>query len=213
MGDITLNNQPHMKPQAEANKCPSCGASVLSEVCQFCGTYVGQVSTLDLAAEYPTRECKNAKLSFWGAGVPFVVMMVCICVGVYKILPLILVKDIGLDREAQSMVNMFGLISAAPLVLVAAISAIIFFYNFISFIKVTIKGTSLNGTIYGYMDDTVAYNGVNGQKVKILVNTSQGKRFIIMPLKVTNKPYPVNSNVSVKVLENKVLIKTGKYTW
>ena len=64
------------------------------------------------------------------------------------------------------------------------------------------------------MDDTVAYNGVNGQKVKILVYSSKGRKFIVVPLKRTNKPYPVNRNVNVRIYKNRAKISVNdKYEW
>ena len=92
-----------------------------------------------------------------------------------------------------------------------------FFRNIFSVLSVAIMGKKMDGTVYGYMDDTVAYNGVPGQKVKILVNASDGKRFILLPLAATTKPYPVNSDIKVRAFKRNATIiskKTEtKITW
>ena len=56
--------------QADSRTCPHCGAPILSEVCQYCGTYVGQVATSELTPEYELVHCKNAKPEFWNVGFP-----------------------------------------------------------------------------------------------------------------------------------------------
>ena len=79
-------------------------------------------------------------------------------------------------------------------------------------------GRKLTGTVYGYMDDTVAYNGVNGQKIKVLVNTREGKKFVIFPLEKTNKPYAVNSDIELRLYKNTAAVvrkrmKKEDYNW
>ncbi|MBP0987427.1 MAG: hypothetical protein J6S92_04030, partial [Oscillospiraceae bacterium] len=68
------------------------------------------------------------------------------------------------------------------------------------------KGKVVKGTVYGYMDDTISYNNVNGQQVKLLIDTQDGKRFLLIPLATTEKPYPVNSTVNVRVYRNTAYI-------
>lgn len=62
------------------------------------------------------------------------------------------------------------------------------------------------------MDDMVAYNGVNGQKVKILLDTSEGKKFILLPLGTTAKIYEVNSTVDVRLFDNWAVVVSKKKT-
>ena len=42
----------------------------------------------------------------------------------------------------------------------------------------------------------------DGKVVKLLIDTPQGKRFIFLPLEATNKPYQVNSAITLKHYEN-----------
>ena len=63
----------------------------------------------------------------------------------------------------------------------------------------SVKGTEIEGTVYGYMDDTIAYNGVNGQVAKILIDTPKGRRFILYQLGSTMMKYPINGRVRLKM--------------
>ena len=63
------------------------------------------------------------------------------------------------------------------------------------------------------MDDTVAYNGVNAQKIKILLDTSEGKKFILLPLGTTTKPYEVNSEVQVMLMGDSAMILDKEIKW
>ncbi|MBP3296883.1 MAG: hypothetical protein J6M27_09910, partial [Lachnospiraceae bacterium] len=52
-GSENLFAQKIQLPDQQASRvCPSCGAPALSEVCQYCGTYVGTVATSELTPEY-----------------------------------------------------------------------------------------------------------------------------------------------------------------
>lgn len=203
MDDIQLNNPRHLKPQSEAATCPNCGAPLLSEVCQYCGTYAGEVSTIDLASEYPTVECQLASFTFFGTIFPLV-----FAVGFSA--PIVGVMGFG-DEE---MLPKSAIVFLLMFLLVGIGAFIVFIRNVWAVISVAIKGVDLKGTVYGYMDDTVAYNGVNGQKVKILVYSSKGRKFIVVPLTKTNKPYPINSDVKVRVYKDRAKISiNNKYEW
>ena len=65
MDDGMKRNNKEGSGRTEIRVCPHCGARVLSEVCQYCGSYIGEVSTADLAAEYPVLECREATITFW----------------------------------------------------------------------------------------------------------------------------------------------------
>ena len=70
----------------------------------------------------------------------------------------------------------------------------------------SLKGKEITGTVYGYMDDVVSYNHRPGQVCKILVDTLKGKRFIYYSLQGTNRPYPVNEKVTLRVYKNYFMI-------
>jgi len=200
MDDFQLNNPRHLKPQSEAATCPNCGAPLLSEVCQYCGTYVGEVSTIDLASEYPTVECQLASFTFFGTIFPLI----------FAVAPITCVWGFSDGKMLSKSAIAFLLI----FLLVGIGASIVFIRNVWAVVSVAIKGVNLKGTVYGYMDDTVAYNGVNGQKIKILVYSSKGRKFIVVPLKKTNKPYPINSSVNVRIYKNRAKITVNdKYEW
>ncbi|XME03386.1 hypothetical protein QYZ88_004180 [Lachnospiraceae bacterium C1.1] len=195
-------NNPTLKSQSEVRSCPKCGAPLLSEICQYCGTYVGEVASLDLSSEYETVECKNVGLSFFGT-----------------IFPLFFgVAFLGTSLPFLAFISPDGNISdfaiLIPFILVGLVSIIIFIKSICLSAIVNFRGEKKEGIVYGYMDDTIAYNNVNGQKVKLLVNTPSGKKFVIIPLKKTTKPYPVNGEVDLLLYKNcaKLLNKTV-YKW
>lgn len=202
MDEIRLNNERKMRPE-DVRNCPKCGARLLSEVCQFCGTYIGKVATGDLTPEYPLVECKNAKLGFWNIGFPM--MFGGIFLGVS--LPMMIVF-LAL-REFPWYTFLFFI----PFLLIGFGSITLAIRTLLMSHKINSQGVVRTGVVYGYMDDTVAYNGVNGQKVKILVDTSEGKKFILLPLGGTAKTYEVNSTIDVKLYDDWAKILTKKTNW
>ncbi len=195
-------NNLKLKSQEEVRNCPKCGAPLLSEVCQYCGTYVGEVSSIDLASEYETVECKNVGLSFFGTIFPLFFGVTFLGVSV----PFLFLKP--MDGAISTLAFI------APFLLVGVVSLGLSLRSICLSVMIGIKGEKKEGIVYGYMDDTIAYNNVNGQKVKLLVNTPSGKKFVIIPLKKTTKPYPVNGEVDLLLYKNyaKLLNKTV-YNW
>ena len=204
MDDIRINNEHKMRPE-DVRNCPKCGAPILSEVCQFCGTYIGKVATADLTPEYPVVECKLAKIGFWTVGFPLMFGGIFSCASI----PLIWASDLMDKADSPVPMKVFLI----PFILIGLISLGFALYRIFRTIQVKKSGTQRSGVVYGYMDDTVAYNGVNGQKVKILVDTSEGKKFILVPLGTTSKPYEVNSAVDVKLLDKWAAILPKKTNW
>lgn len=178
---------------ADKNRvCKHCGAPVLSEVCQYCGCRVESADTADLSAEYETIECKNASLTFWNtifAGI-FSVMF-----GIFGTMPLWFDE---LAMNADRPPRIFFL----PFAVVGIGATVIVVYSLFKYILVSLKGKEINGVVYGYMDDVVNYNHRPGQVCKILVDTLKGKRFIYYSLQGTNKPYPINEKVRLKVYKS-----------
>ena len=168
--------------------CPHCGARVLSEVCQYCGSYIGEVETADLAAEYPVLECKEAVLTFWNAAFPAIFAF---AFGFFGFLfPLAFA-----GHEGASQVMLMSI----PFGAISLVSFAIILRNLFRYLMVSLKGEEITGIVYGYMDDTIAYNGVNGKVAKILIDTAKGKRFIMYQLGSTMRKYPVNGQVRIKM--------------
>ncbi|MBR5041173.1 MAG: hypothetical protein IKX68_08635 [Clostridiales bacterium] len=202
MDDIRINN-PHLKRPEEVRNCPKCGARLLSEVCQFCGTYIGEVATGDLTPEYPLVQCKNGKLGFWNIGFPF--MFGGIFLGVS--LPMLIIF------LATGFAPWYIILFFIPFILIGVISIIVGIRAYLRHLSVKKHGVVRTGVVYGYMDDTVAYNNVNAQKIKILLDTSEGKKFILLPLGTTTKPYEVNSEVQVMLMGDSAMIIDKPIKW
>ena len=56
------------------------------------------------------------------------------------------------------------------------------------------------------MDDNIHINGQPTQIVKLLVQTTNGPRFILYQLGNTLKPYRINDKIDIKVYRNKFMI-------
>ena len=89
----------------------------------------------------------------------------------------------------------FIAINAANSVIVLLFCSIFGFIGLVSFIisvktimwhyLVKAKGTEIEATVYGYMDDNILLNGSPAQIVKLLVVAKEGPRFILYQLKDT----------------------------
>jgi hypothetical protein len=60
------------------------------------------------------------------------------------------------------------------------------------------------------MDDNMMLNNSPAQIVKLLVDTNDGKKFILYQLRDTKRPYKVNSTISLLVYKNSFLIIDNK---
>jgi hypothetical protein len=181
---------------SEQRICPRCGAPILSEVCQYCGTYFGEVSTQELASEYPTVECTLARFTLFGTIFPLI----------FALCPVLFVLKYILEPDTMEE----GAFSMIVIAIIGIVAMIFLVRNIWAVLSVFFMGKNMNGIVYGYMDDTVSYNDRPGQKIKILVDSAEGKRFILLPLAGTTKPYPVNGPVKVRAYKNKAIVKAKK---
>ncbi|MBQ9573129.1 MAG: hypothetical protein IJR22_07055 [Acidaminococcaceae bacterium] len=172
--------------------CKNCGAPVLSEVCQYCGCRVDSADTAKLSAEYETLDCKTADLTFWNTVFAGIFSVTFSFVG---FLPLWLDSvAMNADRPPRFFFFIFAVVGVGATVIVI--------YSLYKYVLVSLKGKEITGIVYGYMDDVINYNHRPGQVCKILVETLKGKRFIYYSLQGTNKPYPINEKVRLKVYKN-----------
>ncbi len=156
--------------------------------------------TAELPAEYETIDCKNASLSFWTTIFPLIFGVMFGFFGF--IFPVFFAQP----RQEVFPVSLFCLPFAA--VSIGAWAVII--YTLYKHILVTRKAKEITGTVYGYMDDAINYNHRPGQICKILVDTRKGKKFIFYSILGTNKPYPVNSKLRLKVYQNYFMVLENK---
>ena len=176
--------------------CPSCGAPVLSEVCQYCGCRIGNVNTTELSAEYETIDCKNASLSFWTTLFPLIFGVMFGFVGF--IVPIFVEQP----PQEEFPLRLFCI----PFALVSAGAWAVIIYTLYKHILVTRKGKEITGTVYGYMDDAINYNHRPGQVCKILLDTREGKKFIFYSILGANKPYPINGKLRLKAYRNYFMV-------
>ncbi len=185
-----------MKDYIEERTCPYCGAPVRSEICPYCGNQTG-IETEDVSMEFPEVEVKSCGLSFFNAIFPlFFAFGFCFFGFVFPLL-------FALSGEGSLVV----FLACVPFAAVGIGAWIVEFRFLIPNILTKIKGKTIKGTVYGYMDSNTLYNGNAGQLAKILIDTKDGKRFIMYDTGNTTKPYPVNSYVNVTIYKNYCLIK------
>lgn len=187
-------------PGIQQKSCPSCGAAVTSEICPYCGNATG-VSTAEADMEYPVLECKEAVMNFWTLWFP---MIFAAAFGISGLIVMsIAVKGYGIDRL---------LIIGLPFLLIGSAALFFVLRTVLRSVKVRSNGKTIQATVYGYMDDHVLINGRPAQIVKLLVQTTEGPRFILYQLGNTLKPYGINDRIDVQVYRNYFLICKNKET-
>lgn len=179
------------------DKCPNCGAPLTTEICPYCQNMTG-LDTATANMEYPAIECKEANINFWNTWFP---MIFAVFFGFFGfIVPIFFIA-----------------INAANSVIVLLLCSIFGFIGLVSFIisvktiirhyLVKAKGTEIEATVYGYMNDNILLNGSPAQIVKLLVAAKEGPRFILYQLKDTKHPYKINSKIKLLVYKNIFKVK------
>ena len=97
-----------------------------------------------------------------------------------------------------------------PFLVVGIVAAVFAVVPIIRYITLKTKGKHITATVYGYADDNVLMNGTPAQVVKLLVDTPNGKRFIMYQLGDTSRPYNVNTEINLLVYKNYFLIVKNK---
>ena len=170
--------------------CPNCGGVTSAEVCPYCGTHI-DISTKDISPDYTMKSYKSGKITFWNTGfwsifaVSFLVIPICI------VIPISTEADVS---------NTFAITFLIPFLLVGLGTLFKVISSLYIAISLKLYGKNYSGIVYGYMDDNISYNGVNGQQVKILIE-NKGMQYILLPLESTSKPYPVNSKIKVRIFK------------
>ena len=182
------------------NNCPNCGAPITTEVCPYCNVFTGLKSS-DANMEYPVIECKEAHVGFWNVIFP---MIFAFGFGFpIWFLPMIIMAS---DFEER----IYALLMFTPFVLIGIVAFVIGIRPVIRYFSIKKKGRDITGTVYGYMDDNILINGNPSQIVKILVNTNDGKKFILYQLGDVKQPYKINSDIRLKVYKDTFMIDKNK---
>ena len=189
----------NIRPKNQQEKCPSCGAPIVSEICAYCGAATG-LNTARADMEYPVLECKTAKMDFWTVCFPAIFAVAFGLGG-------IVFAAVAITSGERVM--LFG---ALPFLLIGIVAFVIAFLSLSRYLKVKWKGKVIQATVYGYMNDNVLINNEPAQIVKLLVQTPNGPRFILYKLGNTLKPYGINDIIPIMVYEDCFLICKNKET-
>lgn len=180
-------------------KCKNCGASVTSEICQYCGSPTG-LNTADADMEYPVLDCKEANISFWTVVFPG------IFAGSFGLAGILVTFFLWHVSQGGFSMALIGV----PFLMIGGGAAVVMLIPIIRYIKLKIHGKQIEATVYGYVDDNLLMNGVPAQVVKLLVNSPQGPRFIMYQLGNTSHPYGINTKLSLMVYKNYFMIDKRK---
>ena len=179
--------------------CANCGAPVTTEICPYCNARTG-IDSHFADMEYPVIECKEANVGFWNVVFP---MIFAFMFGIFGFLfPFAFAVDGELDFIVFVFLIPFGLVSVGAF--------IVGIRPLIRYIIVRLKGKEIDATVYGYMSDIYNINERPSKMAKLLINTSDGPRFVLYSLGSTVKPYKVNSRIKLKAYKNIFLIEQEK---
>ena len=155
--------------------------------------------------EYPVIECKEANVGFWNVLFPmFFSIINAFCCFIFGSVSS-LAFTIGGNENLR--VLYFILIPSAISAIVAFVIAL---KPIMRYFLVKINGQEIYATVYGYMNDNILLNGTPAQIVKLLVNTHDGKKFILYQLSDIKQPFKVNSQIKLKVYKDIFLIENKK---
>lgn len=182
--------------------CSNCGAAVTSEICPYCGS-VTNVKTNEAYMEYSVLNCKEAALGFWTTVFPLIFAVMFTIAGITMLT--IAISGMAEDGATPIIILMF-----IPFFLIGIAATVTVLMNVIRYMTLKRKGKHITGKFYGYADDNVRINGRPAQVAKILVDTPQGKRFIMYQLGSTEKSIAINQEVHLLVYKNIFMIEKNQ---
>lgn len=188
--------------KVNSNKhCPNCGAPVTTEVCPYCNSATG-LDTKYADMEYPVIECREAHVGFWSVLFP---MIFAFSFGFAGFIMPILFFSVGGDVFPKPMILFF-----LPFAIIGVVAFVIGIKPIIRYLSIKTKGKDINAMVYGYMDDNILLNGNPAQIVKLLVDTADGKKFILYQLGDIKQPFKINSQIKLRVYKDIFLIEHKK---
>ena len=191
--------------------CKNCGAPVTSEICPFCHCATG-LKTEQADMEYPVMECKSAQISFWNFVFP---LIFAVSFGFAATTGFFITSSIESAFQEEMLgsfikrFNMLSFLTSAPFLIISVVCFAIIFRQLYKFLIVKIRGEKIEATVYGYMNDTVLLSGSPAQIVKLLIDTENGKRFILYRLGKTYQPYGINTQIEL-IMYNKFFLINNK---
>ena len=113
--------------------------------------------------------------------------------------------------EEKPMYRIMEIILAIVIFLISLLPLITSLIYIIKHIIVKLLGKEIEGIVYGYTDNTsTIINGNNTKAIKILIDTPEGKKFILYKTEDTKKKYKLNSKIKLLVYKKLFLIKNKK---
>ena len=181
--------------------CKECGSPVSGDVCPKCNTPLNvETKPIEKELEYPTIECEEITLDFWSIGFPIIFAVSFGFFGIFMPIIFVLTTDEGFWQIAPFSI---------PFALVGIIAFIIAMRPLIRLLILNINGKTIEGTVHGYKDDKSLYiNGEVAQTMIILVDTDEGKKYLLYQLNSTKQSYLIDSKLTL--IEYKKLYRIKK---
>lgn len=184
----------------QERNCPNCGAPITTEICPYCNVITG-LDTKNADMEYPVIDCKEANITFWNVCFP---MIFAISFGFFGfVFPLIFL--LAGSREFIGVVLICSIFA-----IIGVVAFVIGIKPIIRYFSIKRNGKEISGIVYGYMDDNILLNGIPAQIVKLLIDTNDGKKFILYQLGDIKQPFKINSTIKLKVYKDMFLIENKK---
>lgn len=190
-----------MRKDMRNRHCSNCGAPITTEICPYCNVVTG-LDTKYADMEYPVIECKEAGIGFWNVAFP---MIFAFSFGFAGLVMPILFFTVGGDAFPKTMILFF-----IPFAVIGIVAFVIAAKTIMRYLSIKNNGQEIYATVYGYMDDNVLLNGNPAQIVKLLVDTNDGKKFILYQLGDIKQPFKINSQIKLKVYKDIFLIENKK---
>lgn len=177
--------------------CINCGSPVTAEICPYCGKRTGLESE-DAYIDYPVEEANKLNPNRRYA----IFILFAFIFGVPQFAFLI---PYNATHEPVFL----------PLVFIWAFSELIALLLIIIAVNIALKNKEIKknakeieATVYGYLtNNSHTINGEPALRVKLLIHTEEGYKFLLYDLFSTEEPYPVNSKLKLLTYENKYKIK------
>ena len=194
-----------MKDVAGGNTCNFCGAPATTEICPYCHNPTG-IKPLQADLDYPMINCKPAHLDKKRLG-GYILGIVAYSI---FILPAIIVS-----YSSGGLRTFITVLLACSIFIIFVIIEYVIplLKMLLRHILVKSRGKRITATVYGYMDyighrsefqniennsnTQITYNQLAQKTVKLLANSKQGKRFILYPLGINEKPFEINQEVKL----------------
>ena len=185
--------------------CKNCGAEVTTELCPYCNSLTG-IDISKVKDEYPLLDCKEASLN------TFILWHLFLFAFLFWAGLNVSINDFPKEiLEEKPMYRIMEIILAIVIFLISLLPLITSLIYIIKHIIVKLLGKEIEGIVYGYTDNTsTIINGNNTKAIKILIDTPEGKKFILYKTEDTKKKYKLNSKIKLLVYKKLFLIKNKK---